>query len=396
MNFWTLIRFEFRTIFRDPTVKLTVIVATLVYLILYPLPYLAGVPTKQTIVIVDHDQTSLSRQIIRDANASAKIKVVAKVNSIEQAQKMIESNKARGFLIIPNNFQRNLLLGQESTLSYGADASYFLIYGAIAKGLTAVSMELDKQIQRSGALFHGASYQEMHLALNPIKLNTVAVFNPTLSYNPYLIPGLLLLILHQTMLIALATIGTTQWHKKGYWSRVSALQLVSARLVVFCSIYSLLTALYVGWGFMHYGVTLVAHLSEVLLLMIPFLLSVATLGIALSCFFESKERPTQVFILMGMPIIFLTGFVWPIILIPHLLVNLSQIIPAIPAIMSMLKINQFGASWTDIIWGWLHLWLLFVIFGGFAIYNVKKRLKQITDANLPKKILTPLNRAQSQ
>ena len=377
MNFWTLIRLEFRTMLHDSTVRLTVIVATIFYLMLYPLPYLKGVPTKQTIVIVDHDQTSLSLQLIRDANASPKIKVLAKVSSIRQAQKMIESGNAQGFLIIPNNYQRNLLLGQQTTLSYGANAGYFLIYAAITKGLTTISMEMSKQIQRSGKLFHGASYQEMHLSLHPIKLNTVAVFNPTLSYPAYLIPGLLLLILHQTMLIALGTIGATQWHKKGYWSRVSALQLVSARVIVFCCIYSLITALYVGWGFMYYGVTLVAHLNDVLLLMLPFLLSVATLGITLSCFFETKERPTQVFVLMGMPIIFLTGFVWPIMLIPHLLVDLSQIIPAIPAISDMLKINQLGASWSNIIGGWLHLWLLFVIFASFAIYNVRKRQKLI-------------------
>ncbi|MCK5820185.1 MAG: ABC transporter permease [Psychromonas sp.] len=395
MNFLILMRFEFRTIFHNVPVMLTVIAAPIFYLMLYPSPYLTGVPTKQTIVIIDHDQTSLSHQIIRDTNASPKIKVVAKVGSIQQAKKMIESGKARGFLIIPNNFKHNLLLGQQSTLSYGADASYFLVFGAIAKTLTVISMEISKKIQRSGSLFHGASIQEMHLSLNPIKLNTVPVFNPTISYNPYLIPGLLLLLLHQTMLIALGTIGATQWQKKGYWSRVSAVQLVSARLLAFLCIYSLLTALYIGWGFMYYGVTLVADLRDMLLLMIPFLLSVATLGIWLSCFFKNTERPTQVFLLMGMPIIFLAGFVWPIILIPKLLVNFSQLIPAIPAIMTMLKLNELGAPWASTIGGWLQLWALFIVFGAFAIYNVRQRQKDINTRIAPIKKTISHNDVQS-
>ncbi|MCK5881269.1 MAG: ABC transporter permease, partial [Sinobacterium sp.] len=186
MNFFLLLRFELRAIFRDPTVKLTVFGATILYLLLYPTPYLFGVATEQPIVVVDLDQSSLSRQVIRHADASSQIKVVAKRGSLLQAQEMIKQGQAHGVLIIPRHFKKDLMLGRGSTLSYGGDASYFLIYGAIAKGLVITGMEASKQVQRVGALAHGASYQEMKLSLKPIKLNTVATFNPTESYPPYL------------------------------------------------------------------------------------------------------------------------------------------------------------------------------------------------------------------
>lgn len=377
MNFLTLLRFEFRSLFGDPTVKLTVVVATLLYLMLYPTPYLSGVATEQPIVVVDHDQTSLSRQVIRHADASSQISVVAKRNSAAAAKQLIESGEARGMLIIPYDFMKDLYLGKGATLSYSGDASYFLIYGAVVKGLVLTGMEAGKNVQRLGTLAHGASYQEMQLSLNPIKLNSVATYNPTLSYNPYLVPALLLLILHQTMLIALGTIGAGQWHKKGYWSRVSAIQLVCTRMATFFFVYSLLSALYVGWGYAHYGVTLLADLSDVLLLMIPYLLAVSALGIALSAFFENRERPTQVFLLMGMPIIFTAGFVWPTMLIPDVIVHFSQLIPAIPVTNAMLKLNQMGTSWSNIMKEWLQLWGLFVLFFAFAIYNVKKQQDKI-------------------
>lgn len=377
MNFWLLVRFELRAIFGDPTVKLTVVGAALLYLCLYPSPYLSGVATEQPIVVIDHDQTSLSRQFIRHADASSQIKVIAKKGSLLEARQLIESGKAHGILVIPADFKKDLLLGRGSTLNYAGDASYFLIYSAIAKGLVLTGMETSKQIQRVGSLAHGASYQEMALSLNPIKLNAVATFNPTASYNPYLVPGLLLLILHQTMLIALGTVGAAQWHKRGYWTRVSPFKLVCTRIFTFFSIYSLLATLYVGWGYAYYDLTLLADVMDLFLLMIPYLLSLAALGIAMSCFFDHRERPTQVFLLMGMPIIFTAGFVWPTMLIPDLIVHVTQAIPAIPAIMAMLKINQMGASWGDIQGEWLQLWGLFAVFFAFALYNISKRQRQI-------------------
>ena len=372
-----LVRFELRAIFRDPTVKLTVVGASILYLLLYPTPYLSGVATEQPIVVIDHNQSALSRQLIRHVDASSKIKVIAKRGSLLEARKLIESGKAHGILVIPADFKKDLLLGRGSTLNYAGDASYFLIYGAIIKGLVTTGMETSKHIQRIGTLAHGASYQEMKLSLNPIKLNTVATFNPTSSYNPYLVPGLLLLILHQTMLIALGTVGAAQWHKRGYWTRVSPFQLVCTRIFTFFAIYSLLTTLYVGWGYAYYGLTLLADVMDIFLLMLPYLLSIAALGVAMSSFFDHRERPTQVFLLMGMPIIFTAGFVWPTMLIPDFIVHVTQVIPAIPAIMAMLKINQMGASWLDIQGEWLQLWGLFAVFFGFAIYSISKRQRQI-------------------
>ena len=377
MNFWLLVRFELRAIFGDPTVKLTVVGATLLYLILYPSPYLAGVATEQPVVIIDHDQTTMSRQLIRHVDASSQTKVIAQKSSLLEAQRLITSGEARGILIIPVDFKKDLLLGRGSTLNYSGDGSYFMIYSAVMKSFMLSGMETSKHIQGIGMLANGSNHQGMELSLSPIKLNVVATYNPTLGYNPYLIPGLLLVILHQTMLIALGTVGAGQWQKRGYWTRVSPLQLVCARIFTFCSIYSLLTTLYVGWGFSYYGVTLLGNVMDIFLLMIPYLLSIAALGVAMSCFFDYKERPTQVFLLMGMPIIFTAGFVWPTMMIPDLIRNLSHLIPANHGIIAMLKINQMGADWTDVLDQWLELWGLFALFFAFAIYNISKRQRKI-------------------
>ncbi|MFS1424428.1 ABC transporter permease [Shewanella sp. 10N.286.48.B5] len=374
MNWLQLVIADFKALLSDKDIVLTVFGGLLFYSVLYPLPYLHQVPTEQKIVVVDHDNSSLSRQLVRHADASPKIKIVSQVASINEAQQWISNGDAFGLLVIPEGFRRNLLLGKGATLSYGGDASYFLIYSAVAEGLVAAGMDASKQVQMIGLLARGENPQQIQQDLNSVNLNSVPAFNPSLGYTPYVVPGLFLLILHQTLLIGASILGAGQWRKQGYWQQVSPLALITARIAVFSLIYSFFSCFYLGYCYYFYGVSVQASLGQVLLFMVPFILSTAACGVALSCLFVRRDLPTQVLLLVSMPILFVSGFVWPLALIPEPLVQASQIIPAVPAIMGMLQLNQMGASWDAIMPMWLQMWGLFLLFILLAYIGVRRRL----------------------
>ncbi|WP_350978990.1 ABC transporter permease [Shewanella sp. AC34-MNA-CIBAN-0136] len=381
MNFWQLIVAECKAILADKAIVMTLFGGVLFYSVLYPLPYLNQVPTEQKVVVVDHDNSSLSRLVTRHADASAKIKILAKVSSIEQAQMWIDQGKAHGLLVIPANFRRDLLLGKGATLSYGGDASYFLIYSAVVEGLVSAGIDASKQVQLIGLLARGQNPQLAQQAVNSININSVPAFNPSLGYTPYVVPGLFLLILHQTLLIGTGILGAGQWRKPGYWQQVRPVTLVLARLSVFMMIYALFSSFYLGFCFYWYKVSVVATVIEVGLFMLPFLLATGSLGIYLSSLFNRRELPTQLYLLVSMPILFVSGFVWPIALIPEPLVLASQVIPAVPAIMGMLELNQLGAGWLAVMPKWLQLWGLFAVFVTMAIVAIGRKQKNVDVAS---------------
>ena len=381
MNFWQLIVAECKAILADKAIVMTLFGGVLFYSVLYPLPYLNQVPTEQKVVVVDHDNSSLSRLVTRHADASAKIKILAKVSSIEQAQMWIDQGKAHGLLVIPANFRRDLLLGKGATLSYGGDASYFLIYSAVVEGLVSAGIDASKQVQLIGLLARGQNPQLAQQAVNSININSVPAFNPSLGYTPYVVPGLFLLILHQTLLIGTGILGAGQWRKSGYWQQVRPVTLVLARLSVFMMIYALFSSFYLGFCFYWYKVSVVATVIEVGLFMLPFLLATGSLGIYLSSLFNRRELPTQLYLLVSMPILFVSGFVWPIALIPEPLVLASQVIPAVPAIMGMLELNQLGAGWSAVMPKWLQLWGLFAVFVTMAIVAIGRKQKNVDVAS---------------
>ncbi|RTR40487.1 ABC transporter permease [Shewanella canadensis] len=382
MTFWQFLLADLRAIVTDKAIAITLFGGVLFYSVLYPLPYLNQVPTEQMLVVIDHDGSSLSRRLIRHADASPKITVTGRVSTIETAQSWIESGRANGLLVIPHGFRKDLMLGRGSTLSYGGDANYFLIYSAVVEGLVSVGLDAGKYVQLVGLLAHGENAKAAERSLNAVKLNSVPAFNPSLGYTPYVVPGVLLLVLHQTLLIGTGILGAGQWQNQGYWRRVSPLMLISGRICVFFLIYTLFTSLYVGHCYYWYGVSVQATLWQVALFLLPFLLSTAVTGIAFSCLFTRRDLPTQVLLLISMPILFVSGFVWPLELIPDPLIWISTIIPAVPAIIGMLQLNQMGASWASIMPLWLHLWGLFALFFMLALYGVNKRLKREPNSEL--------------
>ncbi|WP_373293341.1 ABC transporter permease, partial [Shewanella hanedai] len=112
MSFWQLVWTELRAIVADKAIAVTLFGGVLFYSVLYPLPYLHQVPTDQQIVVVDLDHSSLSRKLIRQADASPKISVIGQVGSISEAKVWIETGRAHGLLVIPYAFRRDLLLGK--------------------------------------------------------------------------------------------------------------------------------------------------------------------------------------------------------------------------------------------------------------------------------------------
>ncbi|WP_434939755.1 ABC transporter permease [Shewanella sp. HL-SH8] len=381
MTFWVLYFAEWRALLADKAIVVTLFGGVVFYSVLYPLPYLHQVPTEQTIVVVDHDNSSLSRMLTRHADASAKIDIVAHANSINEAKQLIKQGHAHGLLVIPDGFRRNLLLGKGVTLSYGGDASYFLIYSAVAEGLVAAGMDAGKHVQLIGLLARGENPALAEQSVNSVNINAVPAFNPSLGYTPYVVPGLFLLILHQTLLIGTGILGAGQWRKKGYWQQVSPMAIFSARMAMFVSLYSVFSSFYIGYCFYVYQVTVLGTLAETALMMLPFLLATTAAGIALSCLFTRRDLPTQIFLLSSMPILFVAGFVWPIALIPEPLVWMSQVIPAIPAINSMLTLNQMGADWSAIMPQWLQMWLMFAVFSGLALAGIRRRQKEVNQAH---------------
>ncbi|MDN3682560.1 ABC transporter permease [Vibrio tapetis subsp. quintayensis] len=375
MSWWTLIKKELMAILTHPAIVVTVFGGTIFYSFLYPLPYAHQVAQEQEITVVNLDKSQSSYQLERMVDATPQVKIATRAHTIEQAKQQFLNKQASGILVIPEHFYKDLLLGKSPTLAYAGDASYFLVYGTVVEGLAKASGTLGAQAKVAKLVMEGepmALASEQHA---PIHLNLKPTFNPKMGYVDYVVPAVFVIILHQTLLMGVGILTCSQRNRKGYWSDATNFQLLAVRVGCFSMLYVLLSLFYFGYSFEMYEINRLAAPIDLAIVLVPFLFSASLIGVCVGRWVPRTELVTLLVLLSSMPLIFSAGFIWPVESIPSPIVLLSNLIPSTPAIMSFLKINQMGASITQIKELVTQLWLLTLLWGVIAWVSMKVKTR---------------------
>ncbi|MGF1755447.1 ABC transporter permease [Vibrio makurazakiensis] len=356
LSFFTLIKLELLAILTNPVVNLTVFGGVLFYSFLYPLPYANQVSQELPISIINLDNSQTSLQLERMVDATPQIHVIQRDHTIAQAKSALINQDIGGFLVIPEDFYKDLLLGKAPTLSYAGDASYFLVYGTVVEGLARAGGTLAAEAKVAHLVSEGSPLSTASHQFSAFTANMKPTFNSRMGYVDYVVPAVFVLILQQTLIMAMGLVGNTQKHSRGYWNEIPPSFLLSVRVLVLLGIYYVLAMYYFGASFEMYGINRLASMGVLLALLFPFLLSGCLIGAVLGQLLPRRELVTVVVLVSSMPLIFLAGFIWPVQMIPEPLVMVSKIFPSTPAIQAFLATNQMGASWSDIADLWSLMW----------------------------------------
>ncbi len=379
MTWWDIFKAEFQALFSSPAIVLTVFGGVVFYSFLYPLPYKQQVPREQAVLVVDHDGSALSRQLVRMVDATPQVRIAGRAHSDDEARRRFLDGGFAGLLIIPEGFYRDLMQGRSPILAYSGDASFFLVYGTVIEGLATAAGTLGAQIKVVRMLASGQALPLAAKQHTPLSLNMRPVFNTTMGYVHYVVPAVFVLILHQTMLIGLGLLGggqreSTKDGVRGYWTQVSAAALLSARLALFLGIYLVLMMYYFGYCFSWYGIIHLARILDLFTLATPFFLAVGCLGVVIGQLIPRRELATVIVLLTSLPLVFIAGFVWPVSALPPVLHWVAQLVPSTPGIQGFLRLNQMGADFSQIKELWLQLWIQVVVYGGLAWWLLRRRM----------------------
>ncbi|WP_394154436.1 ABC transporter permease [Vibrio maritimus] len=366
------IKLELKAVLTNPVVVLTVFGGVIFYSFLYPLPYSQQTPREQPISVVNLDQSQTSFQLERMVDATPNVQVVQRDHTIEQAKQAFINGEITGFLVIPEHFYKDLMLGKSPVLAYAGDASLFLVYGTVVEGLAQAGGTLAAKAKVSKLLIDGVPLELASQQYSATRLNAKPTFNPRMGYVDYVVPAVFVLILQQTLAMASGLVGGTQRQGKGYWSSQSVMSVIAVRSFVLTAIYYLLGMFYFGASFSMYGISTLANPFEILTLMLPFFLTSCFIGIFLGALTPRRELVTVVVLISSMPLIFSAGFIWPTEMLPAPMQWFAAAFPTQAAISGFLKLNQMGADWTQIRSDWTQLWVLTVVWGALAAWCFKK------------------------
>ena len=384
MSFLNVFKAEWNLIFRDIAIVLTIFGGVVLYSFLYPQPYSLKSVTGLSISVVDYDKSDISRDIIFKINATPQVNVIRSDLSEHDAKEALLRTEVKAIIVIPKHFKRDLALNKSPTIAIGADSSYFLIYGSVLEGVMKSILTQSATIKIANLLKKEVPISGAKKSFTPYSLNIINLFNPENSYTQYVVPAVFILILQQTILIGLGILGggineRMKGKEEAYFKDVPIWMMFLSRIIIFGLIYFIHTLFYFGFSFELFDVTHLASITDLLTLVVPFLLASVSMGIFLGTLFTSRESATPIVLFSSLPLIFSIGFIWPVESMPSVIHYISLIFPTTPAINGFLELNQMGAGFYQIIDLYALLWIQTVVYlalsYGVLKYNRKRLYK---------------------
>ena len=354
------------------------IVAPLIYGIYYPQPYLNQILRKLPIAVVDADQSELSRRIVETLDASGALSVVARPRTLADARAMIDRGDAYAAVGIPPGTERDVLKGITTHIPIYADATYLFVFRSLSSGTAGAINMLSSELAAGGARTDGSLVKATLAGVSPADVLLQPIFNPVGGYASYIVPAAFLLILQQTLLVGAALLTSIALAQPGGGASAGVLGRGIAHLTIYLPAFALyLIVLPHIYGFSTLGDPL-----QLLALGSVFLLATSFMAQAVGVWFKRPETPSLIFLATSLPAFFITGFAWPREALPQAVFVAGHIFPVDFAINGIVRVNQLGASLTEVAQNWRGLWFLAIVYFVLAVVSahvVKHKRSRLDD-----------------
>ena len=361
---------EWQNMLSDRGAALIMIGAVFLYSVFYLAPFHKHIAREIPIGIINQDNSVLSRNVIRALDANEMMKVSEYPDNLEHAKTAFYQNKIHAFVVIPKNFAHDIRRGKVTVVAVYLDSAYLIVYKQLTSGINEVFSNISAKIEIKSLMKQGVKKRQASMVKNPIDFIQIPLFNPVGSYQNYIYPLVLILVLQQTMLIGIGILSGTREERK-IKENEKASVLVLGRGLAYTSLYLIYALIFL----LFFPLIAVYHTSHnilnLLLFLVPFLLSIAFLGQMLPAICKTRESCFFILIPSSVPFIFLSGFVWPLEAMPTAVNLFAKLIPSTSAMHGLVRLNQMSAGFDMTFDDCLILWILCLFYYFLALQITK-------------------------
>lgn len=363
---------ELQRIFRDPGVVVIFIVATLAYPLIYKALYWNEQINDVPVAVVDLSNSPQSREFLHRWNASPDIKLTHSCTSMAEAEQLLRDQKVHGIIYFPRDFAKQLAdpLGQ-AHISLFCDMSSFLYMKAIYLSCNQVMLESMRNIQIDRYEQMGMDKEFAWSLVQDAPYHETALFTPTGGYGSFLIPAVLVLILHQTLFFGICMLGgTAREENEESYTFTSLIGRAGACFLTYFG----LAAILLGFFPRLFGIPHIGAIDDILLLIVPYLLAVIFFSLCVSVFIRNRESGLVLLISTSLIFLFMAGISWPKEMIPDAWRYLSYFIPYTWGAHAFIHVNSMGATLSQVTREFIALWVLTGAYGVMAsvLFYIRK------------------------
>ncbi len=272
--------------------------------------------------VYDAAHTQESRRLLDRFVNSDDFLIVSNVDSDQQLNEEIVSGRARVGIKIPPDYSRLLLAGETASLLVLVDGSESSVANQALNVANAIALRESLERLRSVTAVR---------QLLPLETRPKVLFNPDSRSANFLIPGMLAILI-QIMTVMLTALAIVREREQGtleqlFMTPVRPLGLMVGKIVPYAVVaYAELSIMlfFMRWVF---RIPISGSLTLLLLLVVPFIVTMLGLGLLISTRANSQQEAIQGAFGTMLPSIFLSGYIFPIETMPQFFRMISSIIP---------------------------------------------------------------------
>ena len=194
-----LVKRECKILYKNPIYGFCMVLFPLFALLFFTSLMDDGLPQEMPVGIVDLDNTSTSRSLVRRLDAFQNSAVVASYSSVAEARRAIQENQIYAFLYIPEGTTEKLLSARRPKVSYYYTLTSLTGGSLVMKDLKTIATLGSAGVGQATLRAKGFTDRQIQTFLQPIRIDLHQIANPWGNYNMYLstvfVPGIMMLFM---------------------------------------------------------------------------------------------------------------------------------------------------------------------------------------------------------
>lgn len=352
---------EFYHIFRDKRTLFILFGMPIAQIILFGFAITNEI-NNVNIAILDQSKDVATQKIIAKINASKYFVVKQNISHENEIENVFKKGKVKAVLVFENHFIKNLETKKQAKVQVITDATDPNIANTVTNYVNAILQNYTQQLNRNNPTAYS------------IQTQTQLYYNPELKSVFNFVPGVMTIIL---MLVSamMTSISITREKEMGTMevllvSPLKPFQVIIGKVFPYIFLSIINATIIVLLGYFVFKMPIVGSLFLLAFESVLFIITALSLGILISTVTDSQQTAMMISLFgLMLPVIILSGFIFPISSMPLPMQIISNIIPAKWFIIIVKAVMLKGASVSVI---WKETLILIGMTAAYILLSIKK------------------------
>jgi ABC-2 type transport system permease protein len=323
-----VVRKELRQLMRDHLTAGFVIGVPIAQLVLFGYAINQDMRHART-VVVDHSNSSISRQFVGELVATQTFDIVQYVATKDEARRMLQAGEVSVIVQIPPDFTRDFYRAAGMEISFIVDASDPTLARAVRASANGLESRLNQRVGVFAATREAA--EAGSVSESAWRFSVLTRYNPELRTPVFVVPALLGVILTTTMILMTA-LSIVRERERGTFefligTPVHRFELMIGKILPYVAIGLVQIVLVLAAGLVLFSVPVRVSLFALAVASVLFIGANLTLGLVISSVTVNQLQATQLSFFFFLPSVLLSGFMFPFSAMPQPAQWLGQLLP---------------------------------------------------------------------